>query len=87
MTPETRGLAHHAHLIIHEAFKLSRETPGHGTVSGCLEMAQDCRAKKLALVHIQREVRKERIDEIRELSASIQGLQIFIPAPGDRLRI
>ena len=86
-TPETRGLAQHVHLIIHEAFHLSTETPGHGTVSGCLEMAKACRAKKLALVHIQREVRKERIHEIRELTGSIQDLQIFIPAPGDRLRI
>ena len=83
----TRELADGADLIIHEAFQLSKETPGHGTIPGCLELAQASRAKKLALVHIQRQVRKERINEIKELAASIEDCQILVPEPGDRLRL
>ncbi|MCG6944558.1 MAG: ribonuclease Z [Deltaproteobacteria bacterium] len=86
-TSETRGLAEGVHLIVHEAFHLSKDIPGHGTVAGCLDMARSCRAKRLALVHIQRDVRRERFDEIKEMVNSVEGLEVLIPKPGDRLSI
>jgi ribonuclease BN (tRNA processing enzyme) len=86
-TSGTRSLAEGVDLIVHEAFHLSKDIPGHGTISGCLEMAQACRAKRLALVHIQRDVRRERFGEIRELARSVEDLEVIIPEPGDRVII
>ena len=86
-TPETIALADRVDLIVHEAFHLSRDIPGHGTIAGCLEMARACKAKRLALVHIQRDVRRESFAEIRELASSVKEFEVLIPEPGDRLRI
>ena len=86
-TSKTSGLAGGVDLIVHEAFHLSKDIPGHGTIAGCLEMARSCRARKLALVHIQRDIRRERFEEIRELARSVQEVEVLIPEPGDRLTI
>jgi ribonuclease BN (tRNA processing enzyme) len=86
-TSETRALAEGVHLIVHEAFHLSTDTPGHGTIAGCIEMAVATRAKRLALVHIQRQVRRERFAEIKELANSAKNLEVLIPEPGDRITI
>jgi len=86
-TAETGALAAGVNLIVHEAFHLSKDIPGHGTIAGCLDMAQSCGARRLALVHIQRDVRRERFDEIQELASSVQEFEVLIPEPGDRLRI
>jgi ribonuclease BN (tRNA processing enzyme) len=86
-TPETRSIATGVDLIVHEAFHLSKDIPGHGTIAGCLEMAQACRAKTLALVHIQRDVRRERFGEIKELAHSVQDVEVLIPIPGDTIII
>jgi predicted AAA+ superfamily ATPase len=50
-------------------------------------MAKASRAQRLALVHIQRNVRRERFKEIRELAGSIEDLKVLVPKPGDRLKI
>ena len=86
-TSETRSLATGVDLLVHEAFHLSKDIPGHGTIAGCLEMARACKAKRLALVHIQRDVRRERFEEIRELARSVQDVEVIIPKPGDRIVI
>ena len=86
-TPETIALADGVDLIVHEAFHLSMDVPGHGTIAGCLEMARACKAKRLALVHIQRDVRRERFAEIRELAESLEDLEVLIPEPGDEIKI
>jgi hypothetical protein len=52
-----------------------------------MEMARACKASRLALVHIQRDVRRERFDEIKELVNSVEDFEILIPEPGDRLNI
>ena len=86
-TSETGDLAAGVDLIIHEAFHLAKDIPGHGTIAGCLDMARSSRAKRLALVHIQRDVRRDRLDEIKELVSSVKDFEILIPEPGDRLNI
>jgi ribonuclease BN (tRNA processing enzyme) len=50
-------------------------------------MARACRARRLALVHIQRDIRRERFDEIRKLARSIQDVEVIIPEPGDKIII
>lgn len=86
-TSETWTLAKGVDLMVHEAFHLSRQIPGHGTIAGCLEMARDCGAKRLALVHIQRDIRSERLEEIKELAGSVQEVEVLLPEPGDRMII
>lgn len=86
-TSATRALAEGVHLIVHEAFHLSKDTPGHETIAGCIEMAIATRAKRLALVHIQRQVRRERFDEIKDLANSVKNLEVLIPEPGDRVTL
>ena len=86
-TAETGALAAGVDLIVHEAFHLSKDIPGHGTIAGCIDMARSSRAKRLALVHIQRDVRRKRFDEIEELVSPVDDFEILIPEPGDRLSI
>jgi len=80
-TPATLGLAKNSNLIIHEAFRVSGDTPGHGTISGCLDFAVKAEAGALALVHIQREERQRR-QEIDTLTGKA-GMLVFIPRAGD----
>jgi ribonuclease BN (tRNA processing enzyme) len=80
-------LAEGVHLIVHEAFHISKDIAGHGTIAGCFDMARACKASRLALVHIQRDVRRERFDEIKELVNSVEDFEILIPEPGDRLKV
>jgi ribonuclease BN (tRNA processing enzyme) len=86
-TSETIVLADSVDLIVHEAFHLSKDIPGHGTIAGCLDMARACKARRLALVHIQRDIRRERFEEIGALARSVQEFEVLIPRPGDRIAI
>ena len=86
-TPETGTLAKGVDLMIHEAYQLSKDIPGHGTIAGCLAMARATLAKRLALVHIQRDMRRERFEGIRELARSVQEVEVFIPETGDQVTI
>jgi len=86
-TPETTALARGVQLLIHEAFRVRTPVAGHGTVAGCLAMAESCQAEQLALVHIHREVRRERLAAIRELAAATPGVKVLVPEPGERLMI
>ena len=86
-TSEARSLGVGVDLMVHEAFHLSKDIPGHGTIAGSVEMARACKAKRLALVHIQRDVRRERFEEIRELARSVQEVEVIIPEPGDKIII
>jgi len=49
--------------------------------------ARTCRAKRLALVHIKRDIRRERFEEISKLARSVQEVEVIIPEPGDRIFI
>jgi ribonuclease BN (tRNA processing enzyme) len=86
-TSETSALAEGVNLMVHEAFHLSKDIPGHGTITGCLDLARISGAKRLALVHIQRDVRRDRFNEIKELVNSVKDFEILIPESGDRLNI
>jgi ribonuclease Z len=86
-TSETTTLAKGVDFIVHEAFHLSKDIPGHGTIAGCLEMARACGARKLALVHIQRNIRRKRFEEIRQFAGSVQEVDVLIPETGDRMVI
>ena len=86
-TAESKELAKDSQLIIHEAFHMDREMPGHGTVTGAIDMAKLCRAQTLALVHIQREIRERVKDGIQKIAGSGELLTIMVPEPGDRITL
>ncbi|MGE4296573.1 MAG: MBL fold metallo-hydrolase [Desulfovibrionaceae bacterium] len=89
-TPATQTLAQGADLVIHESFSLEEDTPGHGTVPGSIAFARAAGAPLLALVHLRRDVRRDRGDAVRGLmrQASEAGdLSVLLPEPGDLLEL
>lgn len=92
-TPETEDLARDVDLLVHEAYGLEEDTPGHGGVPGCLDMARDIRARNLALVHVNRRVRRESEGSIRSMLGQntlsggthpgCMGPLGYLPEPGD----
>ncbi len=81
-TEDTLGLAQNADLIVHESFSLEPDVPGHGTVPGSIKFARRAGAKRLALVHLRRDVRWNRQDEVRAFMDQADGLDVFLPQPG-----
>lgn len=86
-TQATIALAHGCDLVIHEAFRVSRPTPGHGTIHECIDFARDAGVPSLALVHMQRDERRNRYEEIMRLLAQISDLRVMLPEPGDILEL
>jgi ribonuclease Z len=86
-THETRALARGADLVVHEAFRVDQPTPGHGTVKDCIQFGLEAGAGLLALVHLQRDERRERLGEILELIRGTIDLKVILPEPGDTLEI
>ena len=82
-TPATAALARGADLLIHEAYGLDADTPGHGGLASCLELARQSGAGRLALVHLSRPVRRAHAGEIRALLARELGERGLLPEPGD----
>lgn len=87
-TGATKEIARDSDLLIHEAFHIEPLVPGHGTVQGVLEMAEDAKAKTVACVHIQRDVRRLHEEKIKRLLADrASQFQAFIPQSGDTVDV
>lgn len=84
-TAKTLDLAQGCDLVIHEAFTMDDPPAGHGSVQGCIDFAKEAHAPRLALVHIQREVRPMLQQKIVQLCERNPGLEIMLPAPGNVL--
>lgn len=86
-TAQTLAAAEHCSLIVHEAFDLEENTPGHGTIAKCIAFARKARAARLALVHIQRDVRKNNYQEILDTIDAVDDFAILLPQPGDEIEL
>jgi ribonuclease BN (tRNA processing enzyme) len=86
-TPETLAMAQGCDLIVHEAFELEHVTPGHGTIQGCIDFARQTSVPTLALVHVQRDVRRERYQEILAVLEAVDDLRVLLPEPEDVLEL
>ncbi|SHF54380.1 Ribonuclease BN, tRNA processing enzyme [Desulfacinum infernum DSM 9756] len=88
-TGETTALAQGCDLAVHEAFVVDdgERVPGHGTVKGCLRWAEEAQVRRLALVHIQRDVRRTQWDRIREVVDAGAKMPVVIPEEGDVLEV
>lgn len=84
-TAKTLDLAQGCDLVIHEAFTMDDPPAGHGSVQGCIDFAKEAHAPRLALVHIQREVRPLLQQKMVQLCERNSDLEIMLPAPGDVL--
>jgi len=82
-TRATMDLARDCTLVIHEAYRVSGQTPGHGSVAGCLALARQEGWAKLALVHVAHYERKQAEDEIRKLCPPGGVPEVFLPEPGE----
>jgi ribonuclease Z len=84
-TDETLKLACGCDLVIHEAFRLDQPTPGHGTVTQSIEFTREAGVAKLALVHLQRDERRDRYREIVDVIRHSLDPEVYLPEPGDTL--
>lgn len=76
-----REMASGSALVVQEAYGLAAGIPGHGSVAAALELAEAAEAGALAVVHVRRELRRERGEEIRRMLAD-SGTRAFMPEPG-----
>ena len=81
-TKQTRELAAGSDLIVHEAYTVHENQPGHSSISSCIDFAQGAGAASLALVHISAGTRAQAVRELARKKEQRQGLHVFIPEPG-----
>lgn len=84
---DTLALASGAGLVIHEAFLLDRDLPGHGSILRSIAFAREAKARALALVHIHRDERRARRDEILKIAREQRDLRVFMPEPGEEVEL
>ena len=78
-------LARGCDLVVHEAYSVSGQTLGHGSVEGCLALARQAGCAKLALVHVNRLERELAASELRKLSPPGGVPKLFLPEAGETL--
>lgn len=85
-TSATMTIASGCDLVIHESFWLDQDSIGHGSVVDSLAFAAKVGAGKLALVHLQRQVRSEQITIVEEMIKK-SGLDAWLPRAGEQLSL
>jgi ribonuclease BN (tRNA processing enzyme) len=86
-TPATQILAQGCDIIIHEAYGFKDTTPGHGSISTCLDFSRRAGVKQLALLHMQRDLRLKVETSIKELMHKYPDLNILLPEKGTTLTL
>jgi ribonuclease BN (tRNA processing enzyme) len=81
-TPATLALASRCDMIIHEAYGLEDSVPGHGSISACVDFARRADVSRLALVHVQRDIRLKCKDALKKLQGKIREMEILLPDSG-----
>lgn len=82
---DSRQLAKGCDLIIQEAFTVDKTLHGHATITEAIAMAKEADARYLALVHVNRDVRREKLASIKQLMANSTPLIVLLPRSGDTL--
>ena len=81
----TRHLYTSCSLLVHEAYSFGdQEVPGHARIADVVEMAVEQKVNRLALTHIQRNVRKTKLNEIKQFVKN-NSIDVIIPESGDVL--
>jgi ribonuclease BN (tRNA processing enzyme) len=86
-TEESVRMYRGANLLIHEAYTLEEQMPTHGSCKNVIEMADDIGVKHLALVHVNREVRKRK-DEIWDfIGKQTDQVNVMLPEPLEEFEV
>ena len=80
-TVDSRELAKGCDVLVQEAYGIRAGVPGHGSVEEAVGFAREAGAATLAVVHVRRELRRERGEEIRRMLRDC-GLLASLPGPG-----
>lgn len=86
-TPMTQFLAAGCDIIIHEAYEFEDSIPGHGSISTCLDFARNSGVKRLALVHMQRDLRKQAVDALIKFQREYADIEIMLPEKGSTISL
>jgi len=73
-------------LLVHETYLLDRKILGHGSISNAIKNSESLDIKNLAIVHINRDVRRNQTKEISNLLKASR-VNCFMPEPGDTFEI
>lgn len=73
-------------LLVHEAFWLDKEVESHGNVVAAIDFAAKAGARHLALVHLERNCRRNERQAIRHLMAAAP-FHVFLPEPGEAISL
>jgi len=84
---ESEDMARGCGLMVHEAYTVEDRIPGHATVFECLDFARRTGARTLALVHMQRQERKRRGEELKRDLREEEDMKALLPEPGDVLAV
>ncbi len=87
VTAASAAMAHGVDLLVHEAYTINADIPGHCTVSDCIDLARRGQVVNLALVHIKAQEREARAEELMKIIKHTLGLQLFMPEAGDEFMI
>ena len=77
-SPECLALAWGVGLMVQEAYALTPGTPGHGSVEEAVQLARMANPGAMALVHLERRLRSDRLPEVM---AALDGAG-YLPGPG-----
>lgn len=86
-TEASLELARGCDLVIHEAFRFSGDTPGHGSLTSAIGFAAAAGAPALALLHLQRDERRKHHGEIQQLLRASTIHNVFMPEAGDAVTL
>ena len=86
-TAECMTIAKGSRLIIQESFEMEKEFHGHGTVVDSINMARNCGASHLALVHVKRQVRPDVISNVKTMQDLGKSLTVIVPEPGTKITL
>lgn len=81
---KTKKILKNCDLIVQECFTVNEKKEGHFSLIEILDYFKDINYGKLALVHINKKVRKEQKNKILKM---IKGKNIFMPKPMQSLRL
>lgn len=82
-TENTLQLALQTDLVINEAFRITGETPGHGSLKDVLTFAKGCQCKRIVLVHIAAAERRKNMGLALKLINESCLDCVSLPIPGD----
>ncbi|MBI2971610.1 MAG: ribonuclease Z [Candidatus Aenigmarchaeota archaeon] len=80
---DSRALYKNAALLVHEAYTLRQEGDNHASVDGVLQLAEEAKAKSLALVHLHRSVPQDAVQE----TAKRSRMKILVPKPMESVEL